>query len=197
MRRFFNHRGHGGHRVCCCRHASNDFAASFALNKGLLQQHRSRAGKPELHQFVSIRVHSWFKTNPHEAPAAQISGWKARAASIRAHSCPFVVQNHPHRAQKKGALRAITRNAPLLFTGTGRIRTCNQGIMLPTSAFAALFRFVVWTIPSRRMLRTSTCRVCRLASTPSATKTKVLEITTVSVAAWLGIGIPSEASQMV
>ena len=69
--------------------------------------------------------------------------------------------------------------------------------MLPTSAFAALFRFVVWTIPSRRMLRTSTCRVCRLASTPSATKTKVLEITTVSVAAWLGIGIPSEASQMV
>lgn len=32
--------------------------------------------------------------------------------------------------------------------GTGRIRTCNQGIMHPTSAFAAPFGFVVRTIPS-------------------------------------------------
>ncbi|MFN9158383.1 MAG: hypothetical protein ACK6D5_11505, partial [Planctomyces sp.] len=50
------------------------------------------------HQFVAIRVHSWFKTNPHEAPAAQISHWKAPATSIRGHSCPFVVQNEPARS---------------------------------------------------------------------------------------------------
>ena len=29
-----------------------------------LRQDRSPAGKPQLHQFVSIRGHSWFKTNP-------------------------------------------------------------------------------------------------------------------------------------
>ena len=29
------------------------------------QPDRSRAGKPELHLFVSIRVHSWFKTPPN------------------------------------------------------------------------------------------------------------------------------------
>ena len=40
-------------------------------------RNRSRAGKPELHQFVPIRVHSWFKTAPH--------------------SCPFVVQYNPLR----------------------------------------------------------------------------------------------------
>jgi len=31
---------------------------------------------------------------------------------------------------------------------TGRIRTCNQGIMPTTSVFTAPFGFVVWTIPS-------------------------------------------------
>jgi len=122
------------------------------------------AVKPQLHQFVAIRVHSWFKTPPH-------------------------------RAQKKGrAFRAITRNAPPQFTGTGRIRTCNQGIMLPTSAFAALFRFVVWTIPSRKIPEFRFVRVCRLASTPSAAKTTVLETTADSAAAWLGIGMPPRNS---
>ena len=33
-------------------------------------QDRSRAGKPDLHKFVSIRVHSWFKTTPCVSPAA-------------------------------------------------------------------------------------------------------------------------------
>jgi hypothetical protein len=32
--------------------------------------------------------------------------------------------------------------------GPGRIRTCDQAVMHPTTAFAALFRFVGWTIPS-------------------------------------------------
>jgi hypothetical protein len=60
-------------------------------------QDRSRAGKHELQKFVSIRVHSWFKTTRSGDPAEQISGWKARATKIRAHSCPFVVQNDPQR----------------------------------------------------------------------------------------------------
>src|SRR5437016_3412855 len=47
------------------------------------------------------------------------------------------------------------------LSGTARIRTENQGIMLTTSTFAAPFGFVVWTIPSP-------CGVCRLVSTPSA-----------------------------
>ncbi len=42
-----------------------------------------------------IRVHSWFKTPRREAPSGQISGWKARPAFIRVHSCSFVVQNAP------------------------------------------------------------------------------------------------------
>ena len=44
---------------------------------------RSRAGKPELHPFVSIRVHSWFKTGP-----AFVS---IRGLKHPPHSCPFVV----------------------------------------------------------------------------------------------------------
>jgi len=40
---------------------------------------RSRAGKPELHEFVTIRVNSWFKATRSEEPSGQISGWKARA----------------------------------------------------------------------------------------------------------------------
>jgi hypothetical protein len=56
-------------------------------------QDRSRAGKPDLHKFVSIRVHSWFKTTPCVSPAAT-----ARAARIRGYSCSFVVQNHPPRS---------------------------------------------------------------------------------------------------
>jgi|GEM_PF-4237342 len=54
-------------------------------------QGRSRAGKPELQEFVSIRGS---KQQPRKVPAGQISGWKARATKIRAHSCPFVVQNN-------------------------------------------------------------------------------------------------------
>ena len=55
-------------------------------------QGRSRAGKPELQNFVPIRVHSWFKNTPREDLSGQISGWKARATKIRVHSCSFVVQ---------------------------------------------------------------------------------------------------------
>ncbi len=70
---------------------------------------------------MSIRVHSWFTVTPgfpfassrlRVRPTAckplprggnqqsagrrgQISGWKARATFIRAHSCPFVVHRHP------------------------------------------------------------------------------------------------------
>ena len=44
--------------------------------------------------FVFIRGS---KNARREDPAGQISGWKARAAKIRAHSCSFVVQKHPRR----------------------------------------------------------------------------------------------------
>ncbi len=78
-------------------------------------QGRSRAGKPKLQKFVTIRVHSWFRTTPsslippttisfvsirgskntnREVPSGQISGSKARATKIRVHSCPFVVQKN-------------------------------------------------------------------------------------------------------
>ncbi len=64
-------------------------------------QDRSQAGRPTLQQVVPIRVHSWFKTTPREAPPRQISGWKARATESRAHSCPFVVQNDPREAPSR------------------------------------------------------------------------------------------------
>ena len=102
---------------------------------------------------------------------------------------------HPRTGRKKrGGIPSDHSKCPPQFTGTGRIRTCNQGIMLPTSAFAALFRFVVWTIPSRKIPEFRFVRVCRLASTPSAAKTTVLEITADSAAAWLGIGMPPRNS---
>ncbi len=60
---------------------------------------RSRAGKPELHQFVFIRVHSWLKNHP----CIRVHSWLKTATafvSIRSskrplHSCPFVVQKPP------------------------------------------------------------------------------------------------------
>ena len=60
---------------------------------------RSRAGKPELHQFVFIRVHSWLKNHP----CIRVHSWLKTATafvSIRSskrplHSCPFVVPNQP------------------------------------------------------------------------------------------------------
>ncbi len=48
---------------------------------------RSRAGKPELHEFVSIRVHSWFKTPRSRSPSATDLGLEG--PSYR-KSCPFV-----------------------------------------------------------------------------------------------------------
>ncbi|MFN9156428.1 MAG: hypothetical protein ACK6D5_01570, partial [Planctomyces sp.] len=38
----------------------------------------SPAATAALHEFAVIRVHSWFKTTRREAPSGQISGWKAR-----------------------------------------------------------------------------------------------------------------------
>ena len=35
-----------------------------AVSRRPVSEGRSRAGKPELHSFVPIRVHSWFKTTP-------------------------------------------------------------------------------------------------------------------------------------
>ena len=34
---FLNHRGHRGHRVCCCRHGYSDLEGSIAVGNGLLQ----------------------------------------------------------------------------------------------------------------------------------------------------------------
>jgi len=72
--------------------------------RGSIRQHSQRPCRadlglesPSYMKFVSIRVHSWFKTTRSGDPAEQISGWKARATKIRAHSCPFVVQNDPQR----------------------------------------------------------------------------------------------------
>jgi hypothetical protein len=78
--------------------------------------------------FVAIRGS---KTNPHEAPAAQISGWKAPAASIRAHSCPFVVQNHPHRAQKKGHFEQSLEMPLCCSLGPAGFEPATKGLCFP------------------------------------------------------------------
>jgi hypothetical protein len=57
--------------------------------------------------------------------------------------------------------------------GPGRIRTCDQAVMPPTTAFAAPFGFVGWTVPSPQR------GACRPVSTPSRIK----------ILAWLGITI--------
>jgi hypothetical protein len=61
------------------------------------------------------------------------------------------------------------------YSGPGRIRTCDQTVMHPTTAFAAPFGFVVWTIPSPSK------GACRLVSTPSRRFIETL---------WLGSGLP-------
>ena len=60
-------------------------------------------------------------------------------------------------------------------SGPGRIRTCNQAVMHPTTAFAAPFRFVGWTISSPTM------RGCLPFSL----------YTFLVAEAWLGITLPS------
>ena len=58
--------------------------------------------------------------------------------------------------------------------GPGRIRTCDQAVMPPTSAFAAPFGFVGWTVPSPQW------GACHPVSTPSWDYSQ----------AWLGIATP-------
>jgi ribosomal protein S27AE len=65
-------------------------------------QDRSRAGKPDLHKFVSIRVHSWFKTT-----TLRFTRSHCPAARIRGYSCPFVVQNHPLRLTRSHCPRCM------------------------------------------------------------------------------------------
>ena len=48
---------------------------------------RSRAGKPELHEFVHIRVHSWFRTTRSEEPFRADLGLESPSYK---NSCTFV-----------------------------------------------------------------------------------------------------------
>ncbi len=68
------------------------------------------AGQFSVLSFVHIRVNSWFKTSSSEEPAGQISGSKARATEIRAHSCPFVF------------IRGSRRPAAKILQGRSRAR---------------------------------------------------------------------------
>lgn len=64
----------------------------------------------------------------------------------------FYVILHTSRAATREAswkrMSAQQTHTEKRKNGTGRIRTCNQGIMRSTSTFAASFEFVGWTIPS-------------------------------------------------
>ncbi|MCE2795023.1 MAG: hypothetical protein LW816_06825, partial [Planctomyces sp.] len=62
-----------------------DFATSRETNSlqsypnAYTQQHRSRAAKPELHRFVSIRVHSWFKYHsPRLSVKIRVHPWRKK-----------------------------------------------------------------------------------------------------------------------
>ena len=81
-----------------------------AVRRQLVAEGRSRAGKPELRAFVSIRVHSWFNVTPAfpfassrdlhvaQTPFPQwqsaVSGWQRADLGLESpsyiHSCPFV-----------------------------------------------------------------------------------------------------------
>ena len=72
------------------------------------RQDRSRAGKPELHSFVPIRVHSWFKTT---------------------HPCPFVVPPPPIYSSLATRYPAdVLRRDPSLVQGTGEQPGLHPGI---------------------------------------------------------------------
>ncbi|MFN5973209.1 MAG: hypothetical protein ACK48U_02075 [Planctomyces sp.] len=45
-------------------HGVQDPLPAAAISSQPVAEGRSRAGKPELHSFVSIRVHSWFNVTP-------------------------------------------------------------------------------------------------------------------------------------
>ena len=57
--------------------------------------------------FVSIRVHSWFKT---ATPFVSIRG--SKHPLIRAHSCPFVVQNTTSFVSIRGSKPYSIRGYP-------------------------------------------------------------------------------------
>ena len=45
-------------------HGLQDLVSAAAVRRQPVAEGRSRAGKPELHSFVPIRVHSWFTVTP-------------------------------------------------------------------------------------------------------------------------------------
>jgi hypothetical protein len=105
---------------------------------------------PSYMKFVIIRVHSWFKTTPSEAPAGQNSGWKARATKIRDHSCSFVVQKHPQRRTLRGRSRAgkpelheiRDHSCPFVVQNDPLRRTCRAEFGLESTSYKNSCPFV-------------------------------------------------------
>jgi hypothetical protein len=114
-------------------------------------QHRSRVRKPKRQKFVPIRVHSWFKKkHPRKVPAAQISGSKARATKIRAHSCSFVVQNNTHakplqhrsRDRKPELQRFVSIRVHSWFKTTPTRSPCSTDLALESPGYKNSCSFV-------------------------------------------------------
>ena len=57
---------------------------------------------------------------------------------------------HPATQECQNKNAGSCSSSVRVASGPGRIRTCDQTVMHPTSAFAAPFGFVGWTIPSPR-----------------------------------------------
>ena len=98
-------------RPTACPHARHRQSTGSPVAGG-----RSRAGKPELPSFVSIRVHSWFKTPPF----ASIRGSK------HPHSPPFVVQIAPQTTQPPTAIERDTRRPRVIAACCGSLSGCRR-----------------------------------------------------------------------
>lgn len=115
--------------------------------------------------------------------ACQAGEWQATEARGGRDFNRRNLRRHPHASGENPKIKScLTREAAFsifyfFFCGPGWVRTSDQAVMHPTSAFAAPFGFVGWTIPSpRSSFRFRRCLPSSLYTFPE-------------IRAWLGIAI--------
>jgi hypothetical protein len=101
----------------------------------------------------------------------QISGWKARATFIRAHSCPFVVHRHPCVSFASSRLRvrpaACKTPSPQRQSAVSRSQRADLGLESPSYVHSCPFVSIRGSTSPLRFLRVfASSREAHVAQTP-------------------------------